>query len=309
MRNRSRLTLGALLVIAAAASSFYFYFSLSAPSSPPTTGDRPSPNQTRGQSAESDSQHASTDSAKPTAHPAPSTVAASSVRTKQLGSLPPLNKPLAPQIQTLEDRAKSGDTESAIALWYGLEQCAGITNGAAEADLNLMKKGYDNDKNARPPDYTGRIRDLLTNCADVTGPQMAKRFDWLRAAAEQGDPQAQYLYAHAGTEAVGGDMEALRDPQKWAEYRDTANSYIEGLAKQCSGDAIADLAHSYTFGTAYYSPDIIKAYVFRALSVRLSNLPENSAKQYLEQLSPKMSADQVNQAAQLAGQFYGQYCN
>ena len=294
MRTKSFAALGALLLVAAVVGGRYFYSS-PAPLPKPTTpsGKFPAADPTSGL----------TNTPPPLATPSrianPRSSASNrpetpSVRTMQLGSLPSLDKPLAPQIPALEERAKNGDAGAAVSLWYGLQQCAGLTNGSAEADLNLMKKGYDNDKTARPPDYTGLIHDLLTNCTDVTGPQMDRRYEWLKAAAEQGDPQAQFLYAHGGTEAIGGDMEALRNPRKWEEYRDSVISYTENLVGQCNATAITEMASSYYFGDAYYMPDLKKAYMFRVLSTQVSNTSDAAKKIYLGQLESKMEEDQIN---------------
>lgn len=230
-------------------------------------------------------------------------------RAASLGSLPSLDNPLAPQMHALEERARNGDTTAAIALWHGLQQCARLTNGGAEAELKLAKQGYDNSK-ATPPDPSGEIRALLANCENVTGAQMDQRYGWLKSAAQAGDPQAQFLYAQSGPDAIGGTEEALRDPQKWEEYREEAISYMDDLTKQCYLNAITDMASSYYFGNAYYPKDAVKAYMFRLLVTQLGDKPMPAAAkdQYLQQASSKLSSEQIAAATQLANNFQQQYC-
>lgn len=228
-------------------------------------------------------------------------------RAVALGSVPSLDKPLAPQLPALEEAAKNGDAHAAISLWRGLQECMGLTNGSAEAALKVKK--FDN-SDAAPTDFSNYYRRLLVNCENVTGPQMDQRYDWLKMAAVAGDPQAQFLYAQAGPDAIGGTTEALRDPQKWEEYREEAISYTDGLAKQCYLDAITDMASSYYFGNAYYPKDAAKAYMFRLLVTQLEDKPMPAAAkdQYLQQASSKLSSEQIAAATQLANNFQQQYC-
>lgn len=231
------------------------------------------------------------------------TASAALVRDLNLGSLPQLDKPLPPQIPELRERAEHGDTEAAVTLWGLLERCNNTLKESGKVD-------HIKDPKMRQAELERQSRSL-DNCEGVTATQLAERYRILEQAAALGDPQAQFHYALAGSDVFGGTSQALRHPDEWLTYLDTAKSYLEGLAQQCSPNAIENLRYAYSFGNQMYEPDTTKSLMYYLVSTKISTEPPRDpafAQRILNLQEKGLTFDQINLAKQNAEIFYKSNC-
>jgi len=240
---------------------------------------------------------------KPPVAVQPTQTGSMSIREMKLGSLPPLDKPLASQISDLKDRADHGDTDAAVKLWSALQQCDQVLKASSDID------------NVKSIPGLGRARleqqaNTLEACAGVTQAQITERYRLLANAAAAGNPQAQYHYAMAGPDAVGGVSEALRNPDEWREYHEEARSYLESLAQQCSPDAITGLMNSYSNGDWLVARDPAQATLFFLVGAKVNNADRQDwINQHIGPYSRGLTQDQLNYAGEQAAKFYSQNCH
>lgn len=214
-----------------------------------------------------------------------------------LGTMPTLNRPLAAQLADLETRAKQNDAEAALALWSGLHQC-----NEATSDLRL-RQVQEGDQQIAAIEAKA-----LDNCKDVPAEMLQNEYQWLKLAAALGNPQAQYQYAEAQADAIGGERAALHNPHQWQEYRDTAMSYLDDLAKQCNPTAINFLWYGYGQGIQLMAPDLAMSYKYLSVAYKIDPAGGAATVRALDTLAAKLGQDQSAALNRSADQFYSQYC-
>jgi hypothetical protein len=219
------------------------------------------------------------------------------LRTAQLGPLPRLEQPLAAQLSDLQERAKKGDSEAAMALWSGLHQCK---DALSDQRVGQLKSG--------DVALAAIESQALDNCKDVPSDLMNNQYQWLKVAASLGNPQAQYLFAETGADVVGGEMTALQNPEQWQQYQDTAMSYLNNLAEQCNPTAINLLWYGYGKGIQIMAPDLSKSYTYYLVANKLNPSGSASIQAKISSMASQLGSNQAADAEQTADQFYNQNC-
>jgi hypothetical protein len=233
-------------------------------------------------------------------------------RNANTGSLPPLTQPLAGKLMAdLEDKISQGDTDAAVQLWYDLDQCNDVLSDSTKRHVEWLQQPNNPLGPQRANAMLQGRASLFNNCTGITAEQLGSRYQWLKQAAAQGNAQAQLFYAIAGTDAFGGQDEAMKDPAVWDEYKNTAMNYLTGLSEQCDPYALNFLKVQFGRSGLYVEKNNAKSLFYAEVGMLASNngkINLNTSDPYVANAVSSLSQADMNAVANDAGSFFASNC-
>lgn len=124
--------------------------------------------------------------------------------------------------------------------------------------------------------YMRGVEKELQNCADLLSSGEFMDEKWLELAAQQGDVEAQLLYAHDPAATLGSFGDLLADPERALEYRSMAVSLLQRALHSGSLDALDTLGDIYQRGILA-PKDLRAAYAHKLALQQIDALPSRSS--------------------------------
>ncbi|MDR2011968.1 MAG: hypothetical protein LBQ20_02735 [Rhodanobacter sp.] len=216
-----------------------------------------------------------------------------------------LDQPLVGKLMAdLEDKANHGDADAATQLWYYLDRCKEV---ASEDNSKNIESLQQQDSQLDPQMISMMLQGetaLFNNCNGITAEQMDSRYQWLKQAAAEGNPQAQYFYATDGVQMFEGQDEASRDPVAWDDYKNTVINYTNDLSAQCDLNTLAFLEGQLQYGGQLFEQDTAKSLFYSNVIALLNNEGRDVPADVVSGLS---QAD-MDTAASDASNFFASNC-
>lgn len=165
-------------------------------------------------------------------------------------------------VKNLIERSKSGDASATYEIHLTIGQCQTFTSDRLdtlmESAASVGSEGW----------FLERSERIIKECGTLVLDQDIYHADWLSKAAAMGSQEAMRAYSLSPEKIVGSLDDAIRDPEKLEQWRETAMSYTHELATQGNVDAIGDLAHEYTYG-GFVPADPVTALAYTRVLNRL----------------------------------------
>lgn len=189
--------------------------------------------------------------------------------------------PLAQTLPPLTRAAEAGDAGAMGRIYAGLSKCRALRRDTDRTDASAYCEGV--------PEATI---------------QMAGAF--LAQAASLGDPNAQYVYALAGTQELSNSTEGHPSGGEVRAYRAQAEGYLVDLAKQCNVSAIQQMYRERRDGRHLLAADLPAAYaMLQSLSMISPSLVEAGDFTALENL---MIPSDLARAREAGVSFVNEHC-
>jgi TPR repeat protein len=115
----------------------------------------------------------------------------------------------------------------------------------------------------------------LQNCAKLLSSGDLLDENWLEQAAQQGEVEAQLLYARDPAATLGTFGDLLAAPERALEYRSTAVSLLQRALQSGSLDALDALGNIYQRGILA-SKDLSAAYAYKLALQQMDAMPSRS---------------------------------
>jgi len=145
-------------------------------------------------------------------------------------------------VKQLIERSKSGDAAATYEIHLTIEQCRTFTSDRLdtliESAASVGSEGW----------FLERSERILKECGTLISDQSIYDADWLSKAAGMGSQEAMRAYSLSPEKIIGSLDDAINEPEKLAQWKQTASSYAHELAAQGNADVIGDLAREYTYG-------------------------------------------------------------
>jgi len=162
-------------------------------------------------------------------------------------------------VRQLMLRSDAGDATATYEIHLTIEQCQTFTSDRADvlADsaASVGAGGW----------FLERSERLLKECESLALERDIYHTDWLSKAAAMGSQEAMRAYSLSPEKVIGSLDDAIRDPARLSQWKETALNYLDALAAQGNISALGDLERAYAAGS-FTQPDPVRAWAYaRAL--------------------------------------------
>ncbi|MBU8976096.1 hypothetical protein JI752_008045 [Lysobacter sp. MMG2] len=205
-----------------------------------------------------------------------------------LSNLTPILGDAAQVIDALTPAAKSGDTSAALAIFVKANDCRLRTEAAK--------------RNAPSSTPTALIP---PDCQSLAPEDYTAAGQWLEAAADAGNVDAQFLYPASAEGVLGPPVDWLRHPEAVANFKRKAMAYMNANAAKGSIDALLDLSNAYEYGVLTERDPVKALAYYRAVELSDGNAISQRSLAYLKQ---NLSPTDVTNAENLARSIHANCC-
>ncbi|KRG40714.1 hypothetical protein ARC20_12905 [Stenotrophomonas panacihumi] len=194
--------------------------------------------------------------------------------------------PAAQLAESLASRAQAGDSQAASQLYLVLSRCNHLARDTSidwrpeYMDPALLDRlGMSEAQLLAGLEWNALASEAaeLEDCQNIPADRLRQASTWLERAAREGDPYARLVYADSVQDLVGGPREMLAAPEKVAQFRRDAITYLQAVAATGSPEAMARLAAAYSSGVLVErDPLLAHAYEIAAAAAAGSAIPASA---------------------------------
>jgi hypothetical protein len=189
--------------------------------------------------------------------------------------------PLAQTLPPLTRAAETGDAGAMGRIYAGLSKCRALRRNLDQGDA-------------------------LAYCEGVPEVTIQMAGDYLARAASLGDPNAQYVYALAGTQELSDSTAGRPSGGEVRAYQAKAEGYLAALSKQCNVSAIQQIYRERRDGRHLLAADLPAAYaMLQSLSMISPSLVSEGDFTALENL---MIPSDIAPAREAGVSFVNEHC-
>ncbi len=204
-------------------------------------------------------------------------------RATEMRSINPPAGQLINSLPSLKEKALSGDANAAAQIYAGLSQCSGFSALVNKAQFKQQ-------------------------CAKITAEDMQQKGRWLKIAAENGDADAQYIYATSGYEDIVTAQASEQDhSQSAVNYKTKSQEYLIHLSEQCHYDAIAEIGMDALNGSAVFPKDPKLSYKYFAIQSLLAR-DDVSSRKNMDFIQHDLISNEIFDLRQQAQAFVAKHC-
>jgi hypothetical protein len=266
--------------------------------------------------------------------PMPSKATANRARTSSApaaasASLPPPGTPLKDTYASLAERALAGDRAASVRLFHDTAKCRQVDDFHRTLPLIMpmlmaITKPENSDEHDKHSidmlDTIQRKADWVKNaeplCEGADTESALDSPDWMRIAAQQGDPEAIDCYLNLN---FGDVSDAMRHPHWLADFNRIGPGMAFAAATNGDWKAVYLLAHAYDGGNGIRwldqatSPNILQAYQYTSL-LDMGWPGQDYVQDRLQTLADQLTANEVAAAKAWAqdvfsNRFHGRLAN
>ncbi|UXA61293.1 hypothetical protein M0D48_20720 [Xanthomonas prunicola] len=204
-------------------------------------------------------------------------------------------------VKRLERSAQLGDAEAALGLYLKSNACVqALSTQLTDDEIKAYAAA-----GIKPEQLENSISGAMADCKDATPDMLAKRGQWLRRAAEEGNVDAQLLFATDSEAVIGDARDMLRDPSRVAQYKKDAVAFLARSASKGNVDAMSRLGDIYRDGILA-PKDLAASYsYYRAAEDREPGLYGS----ILTRMRSQMTAAEVSASERRAASISGECCS
>lgn len=204
-------------------------------------------------------------------------------------------------VKRLERSAQLGNSEAAFGLYLKSNACfQALSSQLSDEEIKAYAAA-----GIRPEQLESSISKALGDCKDASPELLAKRGQWLRQAARDGNVEARLLYATDSEAAIGDARDMLRDPGRVSEYKKEAVKYLTESAATGNVDAMARLGDVYRDGILAEKSIQLSYSYYRAAE----NVSPGLSGERLMRMRSKMTPDQIDISERRASTLSGACCS